>query len=1208
MSDISLAPTDPARIGNYVIARRIGSGGQGTVYEAYDPEGRRVAVKVLHPNGVRRPPAKEVAASRRVASFSTARIVDVDLDGDPPYLVSEFVDGPSLRTVVEEAGPYTGDALHRLAIGIATAVAAIHEAGVVHRDLKPDNVLLGPDGPRVIDFGIARVLEASSTTDSGLVGTPAYMAPELFTGDTTPRPAADVYAWGAVVLFAGTGRMPFQRDNVAATVHQILTAEPDLSALPESLRPLVARAMSKDPDQRPDARELLLALVAGRSSDEAAADAAALRPPERLARRRPELGQVAEAAYEGLDAAERAIVPRVLLRLIGPEAEPRTVEEAELRDGADGDDTAVEAVLAALAEHGLIIREGGEVRLAGPALVRAWPRLREWIEADRPGLAVHHRIREAARAWDTGGRNDGELLTGTALNAALEWAATARTHLALNSLERRFLTASAALAGRRRRTRRVMVGALAVLLAVSVSLGGFAEMMRRTAEAQRAEADARRDVAVAGVTAAEADRLRQADPATAMKLSVAAWRVAPSEDTRSALLASVAQPELAVFSPPTVDATAYSADGGTQAVLSGEDIEIWDIATETRRTVLPVGERDEHSELELSRDGRFLIIRPPEGESELWDTATGKRLPTSAEPKDFTAGGRYLRDGAGRTLRLPELTPVGAASDAALDAVVKGGYVHVRRAGPGGTPVARFGLGRGGKPRSFLNTGDPVVSDDGAWVAVPGHTDGIVLRSLDGRGRHRNAELPEWAGVSRDGINVVAFSRDGRALATATEWAVQLWDTETLTMFHQFSYPGFMPVALAFRDDGALVVGGFDGTVRTLDVRALAGPRLLRTSAGAENGDIAGALFSPDGRTLATVTKNAIRLWDRTTLRQIGRDVEGDWNVEWVSMNPTWVVVPPLAFSADGRTLAAARSATVVSLIDVATTRERATFVIKNGTSYQPNEVLALAFSPDGRTLAVAESNLTVRLWDTRTLRPTATVRGHLVTTLVWSPDGRTLALGGPNETRLWRVGESAEPGRPLAREHSSEALLFSKDGRRLVVRGENECACATLVGPEVDARVWVWDTEQGRPVDPPLAGHTEPAWAAAFSPDGNVLATVSADGTLRLWDAATHRPIGLPVETHRHGVAALAFDPGGTTLTTVGTDSSVHVLDLDPAAMIRTVCTRAGGGLSPEEWRRYIPDLPYRETCGGEAGRTDRAATVLDVSHRYEPGRLREE
>src|SRR5690606_24289295 len=140
-----------------------------------------------------------------------------------------------------------------------------------------------------------------------------------------------------------------------------------------------------------------------------------------LARRRPELGQVAEAAYEALGAAEQAVTPRVLLRLIGPDVEPRTVEEAELCDGADGDDTAVRAVLAALAEHGLVVREGGRVRLASPALIRAWPRLREWIEADRPGLAVHHRIREAARIWDTAGRNDGELLTGMALNAALEW-------------------------------------------------------------------------------------------------------------------------------------------------------------------------------------------------------------------------------------------------------------------------------------------------------------------------------------------------------------------------------------------------------------------------------------------------------------------------------------------------------------------------------------------------------------------------------------------------------------------------------------------------------------------------------------------------------------------------------------------------------------------------------------------------------------------
>ncbi|MEU0566070.1 protein kinase [Nonomuraea sp. NPDC005983] len=256
-----LTPDDPAWLGGYRLAGRIGEGGQGVVYLGHARDGQAVAVKLLSTGDAetRARLARELDALESIASFCTARVLDASSEGPRPYVVSEYVEGPSLLDRVRDRGPLRGGDLERLAVGTATALAAIHAAGVVHRDFKPANVLLGPDGPRVVDFGIARA-EGAATMTSGLIGTPAYLSPEQIAGSPA-SPASDVFAWAATMVFTASGVSPFGADTVPAVLHRVLHAEPDLSPLPPRLRGLIAAALSKDPSRRPTARELMVALV-----------------------------------------------------------------------------------------------------------------------------------------------------------------------------------------------------------------------------------------------------------------------------------------------------------------------------------------------------------------------------------------------------------------------------------------------------------------------------------------------------------------------------------------------------------------------------------------------------------------------------------------------------------------------------------------------------------------------------------------------------------------------------------------------------------------------------------------------------------------------------------------------------------------------------------------------------------------------------------
>jgi len=267
MSEVlPLRDTDPRTVGVYRLLGRLGEGGQGVVFLAVGPAGSQAAVKLLPPTTdpqVRSRFLKEVAAAQRVARFCTAQVLDAGIFERRPFIVSEYVNGPSLIEVVEQLGPRGGATLERIAIATLTALGAVHAAGMVHRDFKPGNVLLGPDGPVLIDFGLAAVPGMTTMGPSGqaAIGTPAFMAPEQLAAERVTA-AADMWSWAVTMAFAGTGELPFKGESLTATAFAILHSEPRVGRLPEPLASLVYRCLNKDPAARPSARGALSELVA----------------------------------------------------------------------------------------------------------------------------------------------------------------------------------------------------------------------------------------------------------------------------------------------------------------------------------------------------------------------------------------------------------------------------------------------------------------------------------------------------------------------------------------------------------------------------------------------------------------------------------------------------------------------------------------------------------------------------------------------------------------------------------------------------------------------------------------------------------------------------------------------------------------------------------------------------------------------------------
>src|SRR5580658_4791900 len=263
---------DPGQIGAFRLLGRLGEGGMGRVFLGESPGGRKVAIKVVHPHYANDPEfrrrfAREVATARQVGGFHTASVVGADPDADPPWMATAYIAGPSLAEAITQGGPLDEAGVRRLGAALAEGLAAIHDCGLIHRDLKPGNVILADDGPRIIDFGIAKGADATALTGSGaVIGTLRYMSPEQLNGlELTPQ--SDVFSLGTVLAFAATGHDPFQAPTMPAVITRILTGPPDLDPLTGDLRGIIGDCLAKDPGGRPSPGDLLARFSNRRTHD-----------------------------------------------------------------------------------------------------------------------------------------------------------------------------------------------------------------------------------------------------------------------------------------------------------------------------------------------------------------------------------------------------------------------------------------------------------------------------------------------------------------------------------------------------------------------------------------------------------------------------------------------------------------------------------------------------------------------------------------------------------------------------------------------------------------------------------------------------------------------------------------------------------------------------------------------------------------------------
>ncbi len=892
------------------------------------------------------------------------------------------------------------------------------------------------------------------------------------------------------------------------------------------------------------------------------------------------IAQTAERTLHGLSAADQVTARSIFLRLtdIRDSAEPtrRRVDRAELAAHPQAAKSQ-ERVFGLLADARLVTIDERSVMVAHESLIRHWPRLRGWVDADREGLLVHRRFGDAAREWDALNREPSALYRGARLASAEEWAAEHPDEV--SRLEREFLEASQAAAhGRyvkaRRRARRLRTLATG-LAGLSVAIAVLAIW----ALGQRGDAQRQSTQATGLALASASESLVGSRPDVALVLAFEAYRASPRPETRSSVLSAltaardpgvvgilhghghadlvmsvaVSGRTLATASadrtirmwdvharrpdgPPlaghtgTVVSVAFSPDGRMLASASEDrTVRLWDVRTREQVGKPLAGHAGAVLNVSFSPDGRRLASTGEDRSIRLWDVRAHKQLgrpltghAASAVRVTFSPDGRTLASGGGDALRLWDVRTHEQLGARRRPTVPPGGVVDVE------------------------------FSPDGRTLAYARADRTVGLWDL-----RAARELGRLAGHA-DAILGVAFSPDGRRIASSSaDKTVRLWDVRGRKQAGE-PLRGHTDVVgpLAFTPDGHLLVS--TSADRTVRLWTVGGHRSPGARLRGHEGSVASVAISPDGRTLASGSADGtVRLWDVRTRKQLGAPLAGHGGP-----------VTSVTFSADGRTLASTGEDGTIRLWDARTHQQ-----LGEPLRGHDGAVRAAAFSRDGRMLASGGADRTVRLWDVGThVQIGAPLTGHQfgVATVAFHRDGRTLASGSFDASvRLWDVRTRKPRGAPLAG-HASGVItvLFEPDGRSLLSAGD-------------DDSVRRWDVRTGREIGE--AGHVVGSFVA-LSPRGGLLASAGRDKAIRLWDARTGQQLGSPLRGHTGLVESVAFSPDGRVLASGGADKTVRLwtglLWRDLGELRREVCELVGSGLSPREWAQHAPGIPYRDSC----------------------------